>query len=76
MQMVTNQSVSRENDVEVEETAPIREILCEPSGHGILNEIDNGDELVQRVTGLNEPFCVDYERPGMGLWSRIRSFFE
>ncbi|MGD0115605.1 MAG: hypothetical protein ABSC13_06335 [Dehalococcoidia bacterium] len=44
------------DDQEVEQTAPLREFFCEPSGCGLYDTV--GSEISEYVGGLRDSFCT------------------
>ncbi len=63
-QMKQDLPIARVDDREIEQTAPLREFVCEPSGCGLIDEV--GSEITRYVGGLRNPLCLHRE----GLSSR------
>ncbi len=58
------------NEEEIEQTAPLREFFCEPSGCGLFDTV--GSEISEYVGGLREPFCTGHKVQA----SPMASYFE
>lgn len=58
-QMGKDMPISQVDDQEIEQTAPLREFVCEPSGCGLIDEV--GVEITRYVGGLRDPFCIRRE---------------